>query len=133
MAEEPDAPARSSVMRRLAAIAVLLCALITGTAGAAPTEPLGHSGRWITDAQGRVVILHGFNTVPWDEQTLPRDFGMGADNARWLAENGFNTIRLGIYYARIEPQPGHFDPSYLDDFPSSTARSRSSGRCSEAA
>jgi endoglycosylceramidase len=102
-------------VRRLAAICLCLLAL-PASAVAQPSEPLGHSGRWITDAGGRVVILHGFNTVPWDENTLPRDIGMGADNARWLAQNGFNTIRLGLYYARVEPQPGQFDPSYLSDF-----------------
>jgi endoglycosylceramidase len=103
-------------MRRgLVAIALCLVGLVP-VAQAQPTEPLGHSGRWITDASGRVVILHGFNTVPVNENVLPRDMGMGPDNAAWLTDNGFNTIRLGLFYARVEPHPGVFDPSYLDDF-----------------
>jgi hypothetical protein len=54
--------------------------------------------------------------VPFNEPTLPRDMGVGPDNAKWLADNGFNTIRLGLYYARVEPQPGTFDDAYLTDF-----------------
>jgi hypothetical protein len=39
---------------------VALCACAAAPmAAAAPTAPLGHTGRWITDADGRVVILHG--------------------------------------------------------------------------
>src|SRR5205823_13991041 len=32
-------------------------------AAAQPQAPLGHAGRWITDSDGRVVILHGVNVV----------------------------------------------------------------------
>ena len=32
-------------------------------ASGAPALPLGHAGRFLTDAQGRVVILHGYNMV----------------------------------------------------------------------
>jgi endoglycosylceramidase len=28
-----------------------------------PTLPIGHVGRWMTDADGRVVVLHGLNQV----------------------------------------------------------------------
>jgi endoglycosylceramidase len=100
----------------IAGICSVVALLLAPVARAAPTEPLGHAGRWITDAEGRVVVLHGFNTVPADEQVGLRDMGMGTDNARWLAENGFNTIRLGLYYARVEPQPGQFDDAYLEDY-----------------
>jgi endoglycosylceramidase len=102
--------------RRLAVSAVLVLSLMPASAAAAPSDPLGHAGRWITDADGKVVILHGFNTVPVNESTLPLHMGMGIDNAEWLAANGFNTIRLGFFYARVEPQPGVFDDSYLDDY-----------------
>lgn len=88
----------------------------TPAVAAGPAEPLGHAGRWITDAEGRVVVLHGFNTVPWNETVQPKDMGMGPDNAEWLAENGFNTIRLGLYYARVEPQMGVYDDAYLEDY-----------------
>ena len=107
----PPASARLKVL-----LTAVIVAAMAGDAAAAPVEPLGHAGRWIIDARGRVVVLHGFNTVPVNEATLPRDMGMSADNARWLAENGFNTIRLGLYHARVEPQPGVFDDAYVDDY-----------------
>lgn len=104
-------------IRLWAPCVVLAFALaLPASAGAAPTEPLGHAGRWITDAAGKVVVLHGFNTVPYNEPILPVDMGMGPDNAEWLAANGFNTIRLGLYYARVEPEPGVYDDAYLDDY-----------------
>lgn len=108
-------PSRSTISRAVGVI-VLLVLVAPGSGVGAVAEPLGHSGRWITDAKGRVVVLHGFNTVPVNEDTLPREMGMGPDNARWLAAHGFNTIRLGLYYARVEPRPGDYDRGYLRDY-----------------
>ncbi len=76
--------------------------------------PLGHAGRWITDGQGRVVILHGFNLVnklaPYD----PAAIGFDAGHAAFLREHGFNTVRLGIIWKALEPEPGAYDDGYLD-------------------
>ena len=51
-------------------------------------------------------ILHGLNMVykrpPYD----PGAVGFGADDAQFLRRNGFNTIRLGLIYKAVEPQPG---------------------------
>jgi endoglycosylceramidase len=76
-------------------------------------SPLGHAGRWLTDDQGRVVVLHGFNMVaklpPYDVQQA----GFGDDDAAFLQEHGFTTIRLGVIWKRLEPTPGRFDDGYL--------------------
>ena len=55
----------AAMSRRLliSAVTAGLLAVAAPAASAAPALPLGHAGRWITDAQGRVVILHGFNMV----------------------------------------------------------------------
>ena len=45
------------------AVACLLAAASASVAQASAKLPLSHSGRWITDAQGRVVVLHGTNMV----------------------------------------------------------------------
>ena len=62
----------------------------------------GHRGRWLVDAYGRVVILHGVNMVvklpPYDPAVL----GFGDDDAAFLASEGFNTVRLGIIYKALE-------------------------------
>jgi endoglycosylceramidase len=117
--------------KRLAAAAVLVSVLMTlpapGPSAArnrppkptlgrpldASTLPLGHEGRWITDAKGRVVILRGVNMVaklpPYD----PAAIGFSADDAAFLAAEGFNTVRLGIIYKGLEPTRGQYEDAYL--------------------
>ncbi|MDX6652491.1 MAG: endoglycosylceramidase, partial [Solirubrobacterales bacterium] len=91
--------------------AVLALAL---PASASASSPLGHSGRWITDAQGRVVTLHGVNMVykvaPYD----PAGAGFDAEDIDFLARKGFNTVRLGLIYKAIEPNPGSYNDRYLN-------------------
>jgi endoglycosylceramidase len=93
-------------MRRLVAPLLVVALLAAAaSAGARPTAPLSHEGRWFTDAGGRVVILHGLNMVYKVGSYRPADSGFGADDARWLRRNGFNTIRLGLIYKGLEPKP----------------------------
>lgn len=104
-------------MFRAAAIA-LLAATVAATPSAAslkPTqdEPLRHVGRWVTDRKGRVVVLHGFNMVYKRPPYYPIHAGFGRNDAKFLARNGFNTIRLGVIYAGVEPEPGQYDDAYL--------------------
>jgi len=101
--------------------ALALAALVAGVASAlcsaalaAPTAPLGHSGRWITDAKGRVVILHGVNMVYKRPPYYPAAAGFGRDDASFLQRHGFNTVRLGLIYKGVEPSPGSYDDGYLD-------------------
>jgi hypothetical protein len=44
-------------------LALVLMGALAPAARSAPMLPLGHSGRWITDSAGRVVIVHGTNMV----------------------------------------------------------------------
>lgn len=87
--------------------------------GAVPEEPLGHSGRWVTDAQGRVVVLHGAAVVPdgfaKPYETVEAAGFRGAD-ARLLARHGFNVVRLGAFYGGYEREPGRFNERYMDSF-----------------
>lgn len=87
--------------------------VLSATAAARPRAPLGHAGRWITDASGRVVILHGVNMVYKLRPYSPDAAGFNADDAAFLRAHGFNSVRLGVLYAGLEPQPGSFDDSYL--------------------
>jgi endoglycosylceramidase len=96
----------------LAAAAVLACA--APTAVAAPALPLRHDGRWITDAQGRVVNLHGINMVYKRPPYAPDAVGFGDDDAAFLADEGFNVVRVGVIYAAVEPSPGVYDDGYLN-------------------
>jgi endoglycosylceramidase len=81
--------------------------------GAPPGLPLDQAGRFLTDAQGRVVVLHGLNMVYKLSPYEPAATGFGADDAAFLAEAGFNAVRLGVIHARLEPAPGHYDDRYL--------------------
>jgi endoglycosylceramidase len=102
-------------MARWIAVGLIVLALPL-PASAAPVEPLGHAGRWITDAEGRVVNFHGEAIVPGNETTPPESVGIGADDAAFLAQHGFRLVRLGLFYRGYEEQPGVFDESYVDTF-----------------
>ena len=98
-------------MRYLAAVIAAL--VLAAPAAAAPTLPLSKQGRFFTDAKGRAVVLHGLNMVAKRPPYAPDATGFGADDARFLAREGFNSVRLGIIYAAVEPQPGVYDDAYL--------------------
>jgi len=98
--------------RALPGIAALLLALAPAAAADTPLR-LGHDGRWLTDDQGRVVILHGINMVYKRPPYAPDAVGFGDDDAAFLASQGFNVVRLGVIYKAVEPQPGVYDDDYL--------------------
>ncbi len=91
----------------------LILFVATSTATAAPAPPLSHEGRWMTDADGRIVILHGVNMVNKRPPYSPAAAGFDAGDARFLARHGFNNVRLGIIYGAVEPEPGAYDRAYI--------------------
>lgn len=73
------------------------------------------TGVWLTDAEGRVTILRGFNVVDISgPRTTPDVIGFGEDDAAFLAANGFNVVRLGVDWSLLQPSAGVFDDTYLD-------------------
>jgi endoglycosylceramidase len=78
-----------------------------------PMGPLGHDGRWFTDSTGRVVMLRGMNFVEKWAPFTPAADGFNEDDARLLAANGFNALRLGVPFEFLMPTPGHIDRAYL--------------------
>ena len=95
------------------ALAALVAALALAAPAGAATAPLGHAGRWITDAQGRAVIMHGVNEVQKFPPYYPAITGFGDDDAAFLQANGFNAVRLGVIWKALEPAPGVYDDAYL--------------------
>ncbi|MCX7072220.1 MAG: cellulase family glycosylhydrolase [Gammaproteobacteria bacterium] len=79
-------------------------------------QQLRHQGGWMVDRDGRVVILHGVNAVWKRAPYAPPDSvdGFTAADADWLAEHGFNAVRLGVLFAGVMPQRGVIDHDYLD-------------------
>lgn len=96
------------------AVAVLAALICAAPAVAAPTLPLSHDGRFLTDADGRAVLLHGPNMVYKRPPYAPDAIGFDADDARFLAREGYNAVRVGIIYAGVEPERGRYDDAYLD-------------------
>jgi endoglycosylceramidase len=88
--------------------------LAAPTSAAGPAPPLGHEGRWITDAHGRVVLIHAVNMVYKRPPYYPKAIGFGGNDARFLHRHGFTGVRLGVIYKGVEPTSGHYDDAYLD-------------------
>lgn len=108
--------ARCSVV----AVAIVV-ALVAGGCGfirpghrGSPLPPLGHQGRWFTDLAGRVVLPRGVNFVEKWAPFTPEADGFNDDDASLIAANGFNTVRLGVVFGFLMPQPGEIDHTYLD-------------------
>ncbi|WP_323848765.1 cellulase family glycosylhydrolase [Mycolicibacterium mucogenicum] len=72
------------------------------------------TGVWLTNSDGQVVLLHGFNEVYKLAPYEPSASGFSADDAAFLAANGFNVVRLGVIWAGVEPQPGVYNAAYVD-------------------
>lgn len=83
-----------------------------GTEG--PLPPLSHRGRWLSDATGRVVLLHGFSDVAKTAPFYPAAFGFGENDAAFLQQEGFTALRLGVEFQGLMPTPGEVDESYID-------------------
>jgi endoglycosylceramidase len=114
---------------RLTVVAVVVASLAgAATADAGPLPILSHHGRWLTDPQGRVVILHG---VEFDKDKPGTSIDGWIDAspraAPFIASQGFNLARVSIGFAGVEPQLGHFDDAYIQQFPSFDTRLAESG------
>jgi hypothetical protein len=86
------------------------------TATAGPTEvysSFGTAGNWVVNRDGQTVIVHGTNMVYKTAPYEPSVIGFGNDDAAFLAENGFNAVRLGVIWAGVEPEPGVYNYAYL--------------------
>ena len=85
------------------------------TAPVAGPGLIGHQGRWLTDANGRVMLVNGVNFVSKDNRT-PEQRGFGADDAQFLADQGFDVVRLGLSPDAFMPLPGKVNTVYLRSF-----------------
>ncbi len=70
----------------------LLLGWATGT-NAATQGAYGKAGRWITDDQGRVVNLHGWNIVNKFEPYTLEAIGFDQDDVEFLRDEGFAISR----------------------------------------
>jgi endoglycosylceramidase len=82
--------------------------------GAAGMTKFAQHGRWLVDEQGRVAVIHGVNLVEKRPHYHPAAVGFDAAHADFIAANGFNSVRLGLIYKALEPEPGVYDDAYLE-------------------
>ncbi len=80
----------------------------------APLLAITTTGTWLTNSDGQVAILHGANEVYKLPPYEPSASGFDAQDAAFLADNGFTTVRVGVIWAAVEPEPGVIDTDYLD-------------------
>jgi endoglycosylceramidase len=97
-----------------AALALPAFASMASSQPAGVALPLSHAGRWLIDARGRVVILHGTNMVYKLAPFYPAAAGFGKSDAAFLRSLGFDAVRVGVLWQAVEPKPGVFDRAYLN-------------------
>jgi endoglycosylceramidase len=85
----------------------------------APPDAVGpirfREGRMV-DAEGRVVLVHGINSVrKSDPFYSPLEDGwLGPADFDLFARSGLNGVRLGVWADALMPEPGVIDQDYLD-------------------
>lgn len=85
-------------------------------AASAQAPELGHTGRWLTDRGGRVVVLHGLDIAAKRPPYRISSMGFGPDDAQFIAGQGFTVVRLGFIPAAVFPTGrGVYDEAYLDN------------------
>ncbi|GAA1319741.1 hypothetical protein ACFSWE_05725 [Leucobacter albus] len=73
--------------------------------------PITPAGKWLVDGTGRVAQFHGFNLMHRLAPYTPAPFS--AADASWLADQGFNSMRLGVMYEAVEPELDRYDDDYI--------------------
>jgi endoglycosylceramidase len=61
-----------------------------------------------------VVLLRGVNLANKRPPYHPDADGFGAAHAAHIAAEGFNAVRLCLFWKAVEPEPGGYDDGYLD-------------------
>ncbi|HVD04149.1 MAG TPA: cellulase family glycosylhydrolase [Candidatus Dormibacteraeota bacterium] len=70
----------------------------------------------ITNSQGQTVILRGFNDAALLETGAnPLPPALSNADALLMEAEGFDVVRIPISWSLLEPQPGHFSTTYLDE------------------
>lgn len=79
---------------------------------APPDEPLP---RYLKDAEGRSLILHGVNVASSAKGAPDRLPTFTTDDADRIARDwGMNFVRYLIFWDAVEPEPGVYDDAFLD-------------------
>lgn len=96
-------------------LAAVVALVLAGGVGAAVRSDPAASASYITDDQGRALILRGFNTAS-SSKSAPDGMPVfsEADLEREYTDMGTNFVRFLISWRAVEPSPGQYDSAYLD-------------------
>ncbi|MFC9786216.1 cellulase family glycosylhydrolase [Rhodococcus sp. NPDC127528] len=100
---------------RIASLAAAAALLLVGGAAAVVRDDPEPSTTYLTDDQGRALVLRGFNTASSAKSTpdgMPEFTEAQLD--REHADMGTNFVRFLISWRSVEPEPGRYDQAYLD-------------------
>lgn len=107
----------------VAVLAVALgLALLSGVAGCgddgdprvpAPPQSEGRHPAFVTDADGRSLLLRGLNVSSSAKDDPLRMPWVTQEDLVRLRQWGFNAVRFLVFWDAIEPQPGQYDREYL--------------------
>lgn len=70
-------------------------------------------GPFILDTQGRAILLHAVNVSASAKKAGDRLPWQSAEDFEDIAAAGFNGVRLLIFWAGVNPEPGTIDNEYL--------------------
>ncbi|MFI5776602.1 cellulase family glycosylhydrolase [Nocardia sp. NPDC051570] len=62
-----------------------------------------------------MFVPHGENVAAKHVPYLPSRLGFGDEDADLLTREGFDAVRLAVFWAAVEPRPGVYDDDYLAD------------------
>ena len=107
----------------LVTLCVLVAVACSACAGAPSTSPktapsvdpngfVSHQGRWLTDAEGRILLPHGVNYGVNNLRSTLSTVSAPA-TPRSSPANGFRAVRLGVQFQALMPHPGRIDATYL--------------------
>ncbi|MGH8875942.1 MAG: cellulase family glycosylhydrolase [Stackebrandtia sp.] len=95
-------------------MSIVVLVVAGGLASVARGEPAGQVPRYITDDEGRSLILHGLNTASSAKSTPDAMPELSEDDVeREYRDMGTNFVRFLIQWRAVEPRPGEYDEEYL--------------------
>jgi endoglycosylceramidase len=73
------------------------------------------AGRWLKDAEGRVVIIHGLQVAHKTAPYYPPPASFSDADGALISSWGFNAVRLAWFWVGLERARGQIDTSYLNE------------------
>src|SRR5215208_4145872 len=115
----------------LSALAIL-AAVGTAQASAVKLPKLHVSGKKIRDAYGRQVLLRGVNDTSLTDQYqvnpgLPTVVPLTDSDFEGMRSYGFNVLRLGVSWSRLEPERGQIDEAFIQQIAAVVQRAADHG------